>query len=392
MRERRPLPQWQRATLASCAAGGLLLAVSIHFSRSARESEHGTGHLGFAGIESLQGGGIGSMDDEADVKLRQAGEYTRGFLLASQPGGKPGPGRSRNFPVTMADAPHVHLSLADVPHAAAAFQGLAGESEAGSAEPLAESKSNGTRGASPMTPVEYIKQTEKKSSAQNADVGQKEEVADGIQVASDKEESKSMLRCKNMAHVHNLRLLSSKDVSIGMYLLNMELLADEAGVFYADFLMFLRQHDHPMHLIDGSDPWDSIGFANAKDIDLIQTFGNAKGLRRIQGTFFFSPDLRWYPFDRQNMDITVEQIKFPVTEWVFLPDWNLNGISSTIRFPGWQATLRDPGTDLGNCGASVDIRTMPGAVKIGMSKESNVTFSTFTYTIQVLRPPAQVSI
>lgn len=138
---------------------------------------------------------------------------------------------------------------------------------------------------------------------------------------------------------------------------------DETGVFYADFIMFLRQHGQPMHAAR-LDPWDTLGFANAKQIESMQSFGNARGLRRVQGSFFFSPDFRWYPFDRQRIEITVEQIEYPVTTWVFLPDWHLNGVSSTVRFPGWQSMLRNHGTNLAYCGADVDTRALPGAVSL----------------------------
>ena len=236
------------------------------------------------------------------------------------------------------------------------------------------------------TAIEYVKQ----HMAHYWSNDQEERDEDGIDIMSRIDRAKTLLRCKKMVHVHKAGLLSGRDVSVGLFLLNMDQKASEPGVFYADFLMFLRQQDRPMILTDG---WDSIGFANAKNIALIQTFGNKQGLRRIQGSFFFSPDLRWFPFESQHMDITVEQIVHPVTDWVFLPDWSLNGISSTVRFPGWQATLRDASSkDLGNCDATVDTRTMPGAIKLGMSKYTNVTFSTFTYRVTVSRPPAQVSL
>ena len=184
---------------------------------------------------------------------------------------------------------------------------------------------------------------------------------------SDSDNDKSILHCKDMVHVQQAGLLA-RDVSVGIYLLNMELYAGEPGVFYADFLLFLRQRDHPMQMPDGSDPWDTLGFANAKNIASIESFGSTKGLRRVQGSFFFSPDLRWFPFDTQELSITVEQIKIPVSRWVFFPDWHLNGISDEIRFPGWRGTLQDQGTSLAHCHASVAMRTMPGAVEEGISK------------------------
>ena len=55
-----------------------------------------------------------------------------------------------------------------------------------------------------------------------------------------------ILRCKHIPHVQSTMLLSTKIVTMGLYLLNMETTADEPGVFYADFIMFLRQHGQPM--------------------------------------------------------------------------------------------------------------------------------------------------
>ena len=353
------LPQWQRALLASGAAGGLLLALAIHLSSLSAESARSPRSAAVGGSVgmSLQGASLGASaadSGDSEVHLRAAGEYTH-FLrptLLDTP-------RSRNFPVTLKDVPHEHLE--EAPH-------------------------SGLVNAGPILPVDFVKEP----IWHHDEFGGGKRQEDGFNVARQEGSGDhTLLRCRKMVHMHSKQLVSPKDVSIGMYLLNMDNRPSEPGVFYADFLMYLRQHDRPLQMPDGSDPWNSLGFANAKTINLIQTFGSAKGLRRIQGSFFYSPDMRWYPFDRQKMDITVEQIEYPVTSWVFFPDWHLNGISNSIRFPGWAAALRQPGAEEGNCDTSVDTRTMPGAIKIGTSKYSNLTFSTFTFRVEVDRPPAQ---
>ena len=54
--------------------------------------------------------------------------------------------------------------------------------------------------------------------------------------------------------------------------------------------------------------------------------GTSTGTWRISGTFFFSPDLRWFPFDKQDLEIAIEQLELPVSMWRFVPDYNLNGL------------------------------------------------------------------
>jgi len=285
------MQQWQRALLVSGAAAGLLLALAIHVSRSDSNAAAARGGRGGGGgIESL-GVGSGSESDPfaGAVHLGAAGEYTH-FLQATRLETP----RSRNFPVTLKDVPHRH---------------------------------------GPILPVDFIKEPHWSHA-----FGDDRKQEQGFNIASRQGVSDAaMLRCRKMVHMHSRDLISNKDVSIGLYLLNMDNRPSEPGVFYADFLMFLRQHDRPLELPDGSDPWNSLGFANAKNIDLIQTFGSSKGLRRIQGSFFYSPDLRWYPFDRQKMDITVEQIDYPVTEWYANLPLLLLPRQRHAFFPGTQA-------------------------------------------------------
>ena len=334
----RGVPQGRRALVTAGVAGGLLFAVALHCA--------GRGAAPAAAVSAAQrvwaeelGGSPG-----APVHLRGAGEYARYISTLGRHRSPPRAAlRSRNPLVALKDVPHEHVDVASLP-------------------------------------VEYFKHAENWNRG-----GGPADDGDGD---SDSDNDKSILRCKDMVHVQQAGLLA-RDVSVGIYLLNMELYAGEPGVFYADFLLFLRQRDHPMQMPDGSDPWDTLGFANAKNIASIESFGSTKGLRRVQGSFFFSPDLRWFPFDTQELSITVEQIKIPVSRWVFFPDWHLNGISDEIRFPGWRGTLQDQGTSLAHCHASVAMRTMPGAVEEGISKFGNVTFSTYTYKLQVHRPPVQ---
>lgn len=130
---------------------------------------------------------------------------------------------------------------------------------------------------------------------------------------------------------------------------------------------------------------DQLAFANAKNVQTVSSFGS--GTWRVSGTFFFSPDLRWFPFDYQTLEIDVEQLETPLWLWRFVPDYNLNGLSPSVNFPGWQASLRESSTSsTAQCEARAGTKVYPGASLDNMASASNVTYSNFIYRLKVQRP------
>ncbi|EKX41889.1 hypothetical protein GUITHDRAFT_112030 [Guillardia theta CCMP2712] len=229
-------------------------------------------------------------------------------------------------------------------------------------------------------------QDSKTEEQENKKQDEEDKVRLGIEGASEKDRSSEIWRCPHIPHVDPSKM-SQPNVSVGMYILNLH--AEDRGLstgeFFADFLLFLRQKDKPLTQFDGMQPIDELAFTNAMSIDSISQYG--KGVRRVAGKFFFSPDLRWYPFDKQYLEIVLEQFKSPVTLWVFVPDADLNGMSPSIRFPGWQTSLRQSPTSLyANCRARVSTKVYPGASSDEQSSSSNITFSRFTFSIAVQRP------
>mmetsp|Transcript_47916 Transcript_47916/g.74831 ORF Transcript_47916/g.74831 Transcript_47916/m.74831 type:complete len:275 (+) Transcript_47916:102-926(+) len=106
------------------------------------------------------------------------------------------------------------------------------------------------------------------------------------------------------------------------------------------------------------------------------------------GTFLFSPDLRWFPFDTQDLEIIMEQLRVPVRDFQFIPDSHLNGMSPFIRFPGWQASLRvDSQSKFARCSASSGKKILPAMNRWSEKvPNNNLTFSRFSYNVQVTRP------
>ena len=97
--------------------------------------------------------------------------------------------------------------------------------------------------------------------------------------------------------------------------------------------------------------------------------------------------MRWFPFDYQTLEIDVEQLETPLWLWRFVPDYNLNGLSPSVNFPGWQASLRESSTSsTAQCEARAGTKVYPGASLDNMASASNVTYSNFIYRLKVQRP------
>ena len=133
---------------------------------------------------------------------------------------------------------------------------------------------------------------------------------------------------------------SATKVSVGVFVINIEhgrrrqkwaASGGEAGVFFADFLIFLRKPSGSDLWTDDSAVWNTISFRNAKDIYFSQNLPVVAGVRHVQGAFYYDPNLDMYPLDSQSLKIIVQQTKETADKWVFVPDDNLNGLSGGME-------------------------------------------------------------
>ena len=93
--------------------------------------------------------------------------------------------------------------------------------------------------------------------------------------------------------------------------------------------------------------------AEAKDVRLTGVLG---ALEIARSTWYRKPipeDERRRPgpapsvIPQEIIDAVVKMAtENPCVVRIFFPDWHLNGISDSIRFPGWAAALRQPGAEL----------------------------------------------
>ncbi|GIU69463.1 MAG: hypothetical protein KatS3mg002_0699 [Candidatus Woesearchaeota archaeon] len=121
---------------------------------------------------------------------------------------------------------------------------------------------------------------------------------------------------------------NSKDVKVGLYILNLGKFDTSTGAFTADFYLSMRCEDR-------CSP-ENFEFMNgrATSIDKIIDEPNEK-FYRIQATLNSRVDLVKFPFDRQKMQIIIEDKKNTIDKLRYVPDKEQSGIDDAVLFTGW---------------------------------------------------------
>jgi len=158
----------------------------------------------------------------------------------------------------------------------------------------------------------------------------------------DKADTSTVVRCQSVVDADGLFVdtTGATQVSVGIFIINVEhsrkkqMIAtaeSKAGIFFADFIIFIRQPPGAHLWTTDEEVWDTMSFRNAKEIFLSSNVPQVLGGRRIQGAFFYDPDLDMYPLDSQDLRIILQQTKFAANKWLFVEDSSLNGMSARIE-------------------------------------------------------------
>ena len=127
-------------------------------------------------------------------------------------------------------------------------------------------------------------------------------------------------------------------VSVGIFVINFDrrrskqkraAATGEASIFFVDFMLTLTQPSGSTMWTDDATAFDSISFRNAKEVYESTAVDGAPNTRRIKAAFFYDPNLRMYPMDKQQLTIEIEQKNFTSDQWDFAPSPDLNGLSTT---------------------------------------------------------------
>ncbi|MFA5019945.1 MAG: hypothetical protein WC533_02500 [Candidatus Pacearchaeota archaeon] len=120
-----------------------------------------------------------------------------------------------------------------------------------------------------------------------------------------------------------------KNVTIGLYLLNLGKFDIATGAFTADFYLSFN--------CENTCPQLEFEFMNgrASSLEKIIDTPNEK-FYRVQANLVSPIDLKKFPFDKQKLEIILEDKKKTTEELVYIPDEESSGIDESIIFIGWE--------------------------------------------------------
>lgn len=202
--------------------------------------------------------------------------------------------------------------------------------------------------------------------AVEADLSVEEQATDALIVKCD---VTNIFDTDNIFHQHP----GETEVSVGIFVINVEhertrqqtaAAKNEAGVFYMDFLISVSKPEGSTLWAGDTEMWNTLKFRNAKSVHMSADLPGMTGVRHVQGSFYYDPDLRMYPLDSQNLQIIIEQTTHTADKWVFRPSKDLNGMSKTIP----------------------DIRHQVCSGDEVTTKRGGKEYSTFVYTVTVRNP------
>ena len=153
---------------------------------------------------------------------------------------------------------------------------------------------------------------------------------------------------------------AANDINVELYVLNLGKFDVATGAFTSDFYL-------DMYCEDGCDTGD-FEFMNgrATSIDKITNEPNQK-FYRIQASLNSPVDLRKFPFDKQKMQIIIEDKKYTTDEMQYVAKKETSGIEESIAFTGW------------------DIDGWDAEVKDHYYKVYDSTYSQFVFDINISR-------
>ncbi|MEM4259801.1 MAG: hypothetical protein QXG00_01035 [Candidatus Woesearchaeota archaeon] len=121
---------------------------------------------------------------------------------------------------------------------------------------------------------------------------------------------------------------SDKNIYVGLYLLNLGKFDIATGSFTADFYLSIKCNN-----ICPSYDFEFINGRASSFEKIIDT--PAEKFYRIQANLVSSIDLKRFPFDKQKLQIILEDKKKTIEEMNYIPNLEETGVDDSIIFIGW---------------------------------------------------------
>src|SRR3989344_386157 len=121
---------------------------------------------------------------------------------------------------------------------------------------------------------------------------------------------------------------TDKHINVGLYLLNLGKFDIATGSFTADFYLSLK--------CDNICPNQDFEFMNGRAITFEKIIDRQnEKFYRIQANLVSPIDLKRFPFDKQKLEIIIEDKKNTIDNLNYIPNLKESGIDKSIIFIGW---------------------------------------------------------
>lgn len=131
-------------------------------------------------------------------------------------------------------------------------------------------------------------------------------------------------------------------VTVGLYIVEIHGLDQQASTFYADFYLWMRWRGDldptpTFEFLNNTERWS---LTKTRIFEEPATLQDGERLQQfhIQGQFFEPLVLQDYPLDRHELRIKIEDSTWSTDQLVYVPDFEQSALSPDVHVPGWEIT------------------------------------------------------
>ena len=155
----------------------------------------------------------------------------------------------------------------------------------------------------------------------------------------------------------------AKLVTVGMYGINIYNMDVRSNTYHMTAYLWLRWKGdfdpvESLDFVNGVEDWGLVKKVIMKEPEILSN-GEKYQVIRIDGVFFKPFDLKYYPLDKQELSLYVENSSDTYDKIFYVPDTISSGYDVGLIVPGWKVNgltsksyIHDYGTDFGETGVT----------------------------------------
>lgn len=170
----------------------------------------------------------------------------------------------------------------------------------------------------------------------------------------------------------------AQEVLTGVHLMNIYNLDINQHSFYADFYVWFKwKGDHDPTEIEFVNAVEKWGFTSSSFYEEPKLLSDGywyNGMR-VEGRFYHPFELSRFPLDMHQLDVHIENSKYPADSLVYIPDTNAVSVREQFAMPGWE---------IGEIVGEKHTNLYP--TNFGETDRNRSAYSNFSFNIPISRP------